>query len=139
MKEDQPAKFLPHRSGLAKVLGPREAEIMEIVWSQGTATVGEVQARLLGSQPAYTTVMTIMGRLVRKGLLRRSKQGGLYSYSATVGRGEWVQSMVSGIINGLFREFAEPALVHFLRRLEGEDEAILAQVERIIKERKETS
>jgi predicted transcriptional regulator len=61
-------------------LGKREREVLEIVWAAGDATVGQVSRRL--SLPlAYTTVMTTLDRLFKKGLLHRIKQDRAFLYS----------------------------------------------------------
>ena len=64
-------------------LGKREREVLEVVWSDGSVTVGQVSQRL--SIPlAYTTVMTTLDRLFKKGLLRRVKQDRAFLYSPAV-------------------------------------------------------
>lgn len=54
-----------------------EMEIMQVVWSLGTASVREVQEQLPEhKRPAYTTVQTIIYRLEEKGAVRRVKKIG---------------------------------------------------------------
>lgn len=54
-----------------------EMEIMDVVWSLGTASVREVQEQLQEQKrPAYTTVQTIIYRLEEKGAVRRVKKIG---------------------------------------------------------------
>jgi predicted transcriptional regulator len=61
-------------------LGPLEQKVLDTVWSRGSATVREV---LLEAQlwQTYTTVMTTMDRLFRKGLLDRVPEGRAFRYS----------------------------------------------------------
>ncbi len=67
-------------------LGKREREVLEIVWVEGKATVGQVSEKL--SLPlAYTTVMTTLDRLFKKGLLHRVKQDRAFSYSPAISPG----------------------------------------------------
>src|SRR5215212_4455178 len=57
---------------LAVLLGPREADIMRLLWSRGPATVREIHTQLTVITPlAYTTIMTTCVRLWEKGLLER--------------------------------------------------------------------
>ena len=52
------------RHTLAEVLGPLEAEVMDVAWDLGEVTVRDVHEALNESRAvAYTTVMTTMGRL----------------------------------------------------------------------------
>ena len=47
-------------------LAEREAELMQVLWEHGPSTVGEVQERLRDDL-AYTTVLTILQKLEKKG------------------------------------------------------------------------
>jgi len=64
-------------------LGRREREVLSILRELGSATVQQVAARLSAGL-AYTTVMTTLDRLFRKGLLRREKQKRAFLYSAAL-------------------------------------------------------
>jgi predicted transcriptional regulator len=67
------------RNALEKLLGPLEAEVMEVVWAASRPlAVRDVLAtvnRRRRDALAYTTVMTVMARLADKGILRRTRQG----------------------------------------------------------------
>jgi len=60
-------------------LGEREREVLEVLWSEGSATVQQVTERLRTSL-AYTTVMTTLDRLFKKGLLLREKRDRAFLY-----------------------------------------------------------
>lgn len=60
-------------------LGEREREVLEVLWSEGSATVQQVTERLSASL-AYTTVMTTLDRLFKKGLLTREKRDRAFLY-----------------------------------------------------------
>lgn len=61
-------------------LGPFEKEVLQKIWSQGSATVRELIAE--GDiRQAYTTVMTTMDRLYKKGLLARTAEGRAFRYT----------------------------------------------------------
>lgn len=58
---------------------------MKALWAAGKATVHEIRAGLLPDRPlAYTTVMTVMDRLARKGIVERDKQGHAHLYRPVV-------------------------------------------------------
>ncbi len=62
-----------------------ELECMKALWALHDGTVREVRARLLPVRPlAYTTVMTVMDRLARKGVVEREKRGRAHLYRPTV-------------------------------------------------------
>jgi predicted transcriptional regulator len=56
----------------SRTLTPQELELMKLVWSRGQATVRDVyEALLVDRRIAYTTVMTMMNVLEKKGHLRK--------------------------------------------------------------------
>ncbi|GAV23274.1 BlaI/MecI/CopY family transcriptional regulator [Carboxydothermus pertinax] len=69
-------EFKPQNKGVAKVLGELEARVMEIMWDLGEATVKDVH-KVINQEKrlAYTTILTIMGRLHEKGLLTKKSIG----------------------------------------------------------------
>ena len=65
------------------ILGPLEWQILEILWHSGTCSVREV-VKQLPQERRYTTVMTTLGRLFRKGLLNRARASRKFLYSTRV-------------------------------------------------------
>ncbi len=81
-------------------LGPLELAVMEVVWSRSDSNVREVAARL--ERPlAYTTVMTTLDRLYKKGLLERKKSERAFIYSAKLSRRQWEQQQAGELVAGL--------------------------------------
>src|ERR1700693_4623387 len=79
--------FHPFRSAAARQLGPLEQRLLDGLWDQGSSTVRE----LLESgcpELAYTTVMTTLDRLYKKGLLTRSEEGRAFRYVPRFSRDE---------------------------------------------------
>ncbi|MDQ3766867.1 MAG: BlaI/MecI/CopY family transcriptional regulator [Actinomycetota bacterium] len=107
---------------LGRVLGPLEEEVMEAVWKLGVVTVRDVLGVLERSRPiAYTTVMTTMGRLADKGLLRRTEIHPAHRYKALVSRQQYADSTCESVLDWLIGQFGEPAVAYFLDRVERED------------------
>ena len=84
-------------------LGALELELMEFLWSRGESSVREV-VRQLSRPLAYTTVMTTLDRLFKKGLLDRHKSDRAFLYSPHLSRQEWERqcagSLVAGFLSG---------------------------------------
>lgn len=78
---DMNQPFLPESGPGGVCLGPLERRMLEEVWSRKSLTVRELLAD--GKiDLAYTTVMTTLDRLFKKGLLDRSEEGRAFRYSA---------------------------------------------------------
>jgi predicted transcriptional regulator len=87
----------------ALTLGSLELELMEILWLHGENSVRDVVPKL--SRPlAYTTVMTTLDRLFKKGLLDRHKSDRAFVYSPSFSRQEWERrragNLVAGFLSG---------------------------------------
>ena len=75
-------------------LGPLEVRLLEALWQRGDATVRELLLDA-GSGMAYTTVMTTVDRLYKKGLLDRTAEGRAFRYSPRLTQAE-IQRAVAG-------------------------------------------
>ena len=80
-------------------LGPLELKVMEVLWTHGESNVHDVVERL-GRPLAYTTVMTTLDRLFKKGLLVRSKCERAYLYTPRWTRREWEQKRAGDFVTG---------------------------------------
>lgn len=109
---------------------------MEVVWQGGAPTVRDVCAAL-GPDAHQKTVMTVMNRLVEKGLLARERAGErAYVYRAAVGREAFLNQVASSVASGLVGEFGRNALAPLVRAAEEVDPAYLDELERLVRERK---
>lgn len=100
---------------VGKVLGELESEIMEIIWqSKEPISVRTVTQSLQKKrQIAYTTVMTIMGRLVDKGLLKCEKIGKAYTYKPAYSKDKFLTRVTRQIIKNFIANFGEAVVAHF--------------------------
>jgi predicted transcriptional regulator len=113
--QDIKFRFNPSSDRSSKVLGPLEDDIMEVVWSQGSATVSSVHKALREKKDiAYTTVMTTMSRLAKKRLLNQDTSSSSYVYTPTLSRDDFERYVVRGIVNGLFDDFGDGVVDYFL-------------------------
>ena len=127
-------RIFDHRAN-PPALGPLEIAVMEILWEQGECNVHDVVEKL-GRPLAYTTVMTPLARLYKKGLLSRNKSERAFQYSTRQTRLEFEQKrageFVAGFLNG--PEAAGELLISCLVEAVGQkDEALLDELERKIR------
>jgi predicted transcriptional regulator len=101
----------PRRSILD--LAPLELECMNTLWPLGEATVRQVRQALMPFCPrAYTTIMTIMDRLARKGMVTRRKMGRAYLYRPNLTAEEARAHAVMQLVEGFFAGSAEALGAH---------------------------
>jgi predicted transcriptional regulator len=111
-----------------------EAEVMEELWSQGEASVRTVMEALNrggGKQRAYTTYMTIMARLHKKGVLNRRREGKTDFYAPKLDREEFMALRAAAEVEGLVAEYGDVALSHFARQVASLDPARRRALERL--------
>ena len=99
-------------------LGPLEREIMESIWDTKQITVREAHLRLKKKRDiAYTTVMTVMARLVDKGFLTRKKPGKAYLYLPKKTKGQTAKSEIKRIVDLLVDQYGKEAVTAFTDEL----------------------
>lgn len=104
--------------GVEKVLGELELEIMQIIWARQRVTVRDVLEVLTEKRPlAYTTVMTVMTRLVDKGILRQHRQDRTYEYEANCTPEELTTKAVGQTIRSLLESFGPLAITEFIHQI----------------------
>jgi predicted transcriptional regulator len=131
------SEFKPRKKGMGKVLGDLEAEVMEAVWSSSPCSVRDVyESLLMKRRIAYTTVMTIMSRLAEKGLLIKEKEGPAFLYRPAVSREEFRTRVASEVIRGLLDGFGKEAFSRLIEETRNADPQVIAELERLIEERK---
>jgi len=129
--------FRPPSEALG-ALGPLEARLMELLWdSARPVSVREVSEQV-GPELAYTTLMTTLDRLYKKGLLARLKQGRGFAYTPRVSREELSGSLAGGLVGALLgasRE-ARPVLSGIVDAVSEGDRAALDELERLVREKR---
>jgi predicted transcriptional regulator len=105
--------------------GELEAVIMERLWQRGRpALVREILDDLRGDRdPAYTTVMTVMENLHRKGWLRRERDGRAWRYEPTGSRSGYTAALMSEALET--SPDRRRALAHFALQMSPRDAAVL--------------
>jgi len=99
----------------AATLTPHELDIMKLVWERKEATVRDVYEALRARRRiAYTSVLTMMNVLERKGHLKKRAEGRSFVYQAARPRGQVLRAMVREFVERVFGGATEPLLVHLL-------------------------
>lgn len=109
---------------------------MKVVWRAGSATVRDVYEALLEQRRiAYTSVMTMMNVLERKGHLKKELEEKAYRYTPTAPRERVLGGMVGEFVDRVFNGAARPLLQHLVED-ERLSEVDLKELARLLKERR---
>ena len=102
----KPKNIRLDEQGMEKFLGELEAKIMECVWQNSRVTVREVRDTLASRAKdiSFNAIMTIMNRLVEKGLLKKGQRQGIYSYEPLMSKQKFSRVMAKDIISSVLRD-----------------------------------
>src|SRR5262245_26725543 len=103
---------------------PAEFEMMKALWRLSKATVSDVRdehARMSGSALAYTTVMTLLGRLASKGAVTVDRSRQPYLYRPAFRRESVLRERLRQFLDSVFDGDADSLILHLV-----EDEALSA-------------
>lgn len=108
-----------------------ELQVLSVLWDQGPSTAREVLDLLPdGKIRAYTTVLSVMQVMEKKGLLKHRVQGKAHVYRPTVERQEVVGPLLRGLVQTVFGGNSAGALQCLLH--DGVDENELAAIQALI-------
>ncbi len=119
-------------------LGRLEFDLMQILWARGESNVRDVAQQL--SRPlAYTTVMTTLDRLYKKGLLDRRMPERAFLYSARFSQQEWERTQAENVLTNFLtgpQASRELLLSSFLDAVGEHDTALLDELEKKIRRKR---
>ena len=132
-------KLLVNRMKPKPVPTDLELEILKVIWDRGHATVREVYQDIQTQRKiAYTTVLTMMGILERKGHLTKKPGERAYVYSASQPQTKVVDGMIKEFVDRVFDGSAAPLLVHLVERQKISDRE-LDELEALVRKKKRTN
>lgn len=113
-------------------LGDLERQLMDVLWA-AEPDVGlssrQVQERMDPSQErAYTTIKTVLDRLVEKGLVQRHRDGRIWRYRARASRQSLTAESLRSVLGDIGSSDRSTALLHFLEGVEATDRAELRRL-----------
>ena len=96
-----------------KSLTKAELHLMSILWDKGKATVADLHSELEDPKPAYTTTLTVMQVLTKKGIVAFDKVGKANVYYPLMSREEYIEGFLDETTNTLFKGSLKSFLCFF--------------------------
>ena len=100
-----------HRS-----LTKSELHLMNLLWDKGEGTVNDLIEMMPEPRPAYTTVLTVLRVLTKKGVVKATQQGKAYLYKPLMTREEYTKGFMEETRNTLFKGSFSKLLLFFAER-----------------------
>jgi predicted transcriptional regulator len=125
--------------GVAKLLGDLEARVMTVVWKlERPLSARAVHEAVVREHPvAIHTVITVLNKLVRKGLLQREKGGDVYEFSALVTEEQFRREVTRRAVEGIMSLGSDAVAASFVDALAHREPERLAALARLIQDRLE--
>jgi predicted transcriptional regulator len=127
----------PGKDPLSAAPGRLEREVMEVVWQLGSVSVKDVQAKIPRTI-AYTTVMTTLDRLFKKGMLARDRHGRAFRYKAVYTRQDVERAVAAGLLRAMLETSgaARPMLSNLVDAIGEQDRALLDELDALVQEKR---
>ncbi|HSM86527.1 MAG TPA: BlaI/MecI/CopY family transcriptional regulator [Candidatus Limnocylindrales bacterium] len=115
-------------------LGSLETEVMDRLWARGELSVRELHEEVAG-RLAYTTIMTTLDRLYKKGLLQRRKQGRAFHYSPAMTEQQYREQLTEHIFGIVLHDGknSNAVLSRFVDAVSDTDRQMLDRLEELVK------
>ncbi|MNW29030.1 Transcriptional regulator BlaI [compost metagenome] len=127
--------FKGGETGLNRFFGPLESKIMDQLWNQPRQSIKEVQTALEHDKDiSFNTVMTVMNRLVTKGILSKELRGRTSLYEPVLTREEFMEAQSKELSHDLLEQFGPLAVNHMIDALEEADPELIEMLEQKIKQ-----
>lgn len=119
------------------MFGSTELPVLEALWEKGALTGREIYEEVRRSKElAYTTVLTTVGRMLKKGSIRRKKRDGIYIYEPAWTKLEFERQAASAVIRGIVEVSPLHAVSAFVDILSLRDADKLDEIMKIIEEKR---
>ena len=98
-----------------KSLTKAELNVMNILWSKNEATVNEIIEVMGEPKPVYTTVLTVMQVLTRKGIVSPERRGKAHVFRPLLSREEYIDTFMQETRNVLFQGSLRSLFSYFVK------------------------
>jgi BlaI family penicillinase repressor len=126
---------------LVPELGPLEFKLLRILWKYDSLTAPQVLENYnqqTQTPLAYTTVMTLLGRLVDKGVLEVTRERQPYRFSAAISREQILRQRVRDFVNVFFEGQPLDLVMRLVADTPLSEESV-EKLEDVLRERKSKS
>lgn len=96
------------------VFGDLEQKVMKIIWSKNSPVAVADVLKELGGNHAYTTIMTVMSRMEKKGILKRVPQGKSFLYTPKQSKESYANCHLGSIYQTLVNTYGDIAISQFI-------------------------
>ncbi len=128
-------KTLKFKKQKPSPFGDLEEKVMEFLWEKGSGSVREVRQYLGENKFAHTTVMTVMDRLYKKGILKREKEGKGYRYYPVISREQFEAEVAKKVVKDMLKSSPSTTVAAFEGLIEELPEEEIDRIRKLFEEK----
>ena len=130
-------RFTTRDKGLQQVLGHLEKDLLNYLWKNGEATGRQIfDAVSMKRKNAYHTILTVLNRMVKKGLLSKGKKAGVFHFSAALGREEFEHLACQQAIKSALSISHSNSISAIVNLLSQDDPKLIDELECVIEQKR---
>ena len=130
-------RFTTRDKGLQQVLGHLEKDLLNYLWENREATGRQIfDAVSMRRKNAYHTILTVLNRMVKKGLLSKEKKTGVFHFSAAFGREEFEHLACQQAIKSALSISHSNSISAIVNLLSQDDPKLIDELECVIEQKR---
>ena len=130
-------RFTTRDKGLQQVLGHLEKDLLNYLWKNGEATGRQIfDAISMKRKNAYHTILTVLNRMVKKGLLSKEKKMGVFHFSAALGHEEFEYLACQQAIKSALSISHSNSISAIVNLLSQDDPKLIDELECVIEQKR---
>lgn len=130
--------FLSKKASFGALSEELEFPVMEILWTKGPMIGRDLHRELLaGKKIAYTTALTVLDRLSKKGFVRKDRASGMITFSPGISKEAYQEAVTGGLVREAFKMSPDLAVSAFADAFAGMSAEDRTRLERFILEKRD--
>lgn len=129
--------FLSKKKGISSLSDELGLPLMEILWTRGAMKGRDLYEEIrLTKNIAYTTALTVLDRLSKKGFIKKDRRSGVILFSARISRETYTSAITKNLVQQAFEMSPDLAVSAFADLFSKMSESDMAKLEELLQEKK---
>jgi len=129
--------FLPKKKGISSLSDELGLPLMKILWTRGAMKGRDLYEEIrLTKNIAYTTALTVLDRLSKKGFIKKDRRSGVILFSARISRETYTSAITGNLVQQAFEMSPDLAVSAFADFFSKMSESDMAKLEKLLQEKK---
>ena len=130
--------FLSKKKGISSLSDELELPVMEILWTRGTMKGRDLYEEISRTKDiAYTTALTVLDRLSKKGFIKKDRNSGVILFSARISKETYTCAITGNLVQQAFEMSPDLAVSAFADLFAKMSESDMAKLEKLLQEKKD--